>query len=162
MSTGAAAEERVVVSTFVALRPSAAFDVFTREIHLWWRPNPLFEFTRRQDATLAFEPGAGGRFVETAADGSVFEIGRITCWEPGRRLGFTWRQADFEPGQSTEVEVRFDAVGDETRVTVVHHGWDSVPQASVVRHGMADALFLQRHGQWWQALLAGLRRRIAG
>ena len=66
------------------------------------------------------------------------------------------------PGQSTEVEVRFEAIGDETRITVVHHGWDSVPQTSVVRHGMPDALFLQRHGLWWQALLAGLRGRIAG
>lgn len=153
---------RIEVALRVAATPERAFDVFTREIHLWWRPNPLFEFTRRPEASLAFEPDVGGRFIETATDGSVFEIGRITCWEPGRRLGFTWRQADFEPGQSTEVEVRFEAVGDETRVTVVHHGWDSVPQASVVRHGMPDALFLQRHGQWWQTLLAGLRGRIHG
>lgn len=151
---------RIEVALRVAASPERAFDVFTREIHLWWRPNSLFGFTRQQGAALAFEGGSGGRFIETATDGTVFEIGRITRWEPGTRLGFTWRQADFQPGQSTEVEVRFEPVGDETRVTVVHHGWDSVPQASVVRHGMTDALFLQRHGQWWQVLLAGLRHRI--
>jgi len=36
-------------------------------------------------------------------------------WQPGRRLVFTWRPASFTPEQSTEVEVRFEGVGNETR-----------------------------------------------
>ena len=44
----------------------------------------------------------------------------------------------------THVEVRFEAVGEETRVTVEHAGWDSVPAAHVARHGLLPvaALFL--------------------
>lgn len=59
--------------------------------------------------------------------------------------------------RKTEVEVTFETVGAETRVTVVHRGWDSVPDEHVVRHGFPDAIFLRRHSEWWQALLARLR-----
>jgi hypothetical protein len=54
------------------------------------------------------------------------------------------------------VEVRFEAVGAETRVTVTHGGWDSVPAGHVARHGWPDVAFLTRHGEWWRALLSGL------
>jgi uncharacterized protein YndB with AHSA1/START domain len=86
----------------------------------------------------------------------VFEIGRIHRWEPPSRLAFGWRQATFAPDQATEVEVSFEAVGDETRVTVEHRGWDSVPASHVARHGFPNTVFLQRHAEWWQALLQGL------
>jgi Activator of Hsp90 ATPase homolog 1-like protein len=145
---------RVLVSLRVAATPARAFDVFVREIGAWWRPNDLFRFTRRPVGRLAFEPELGGRLTETQPDGEVFEIGRITVWEPAVRLAFTWRQASFKPDQVTEVDVRFEAVGAETRVTVEHRGWDTVPPEHVARHGFPDAVFLQRHGEWWQVLLA--------
>jgi uncharacterized protein YndB with AHSA1/START domain len=151
---------RVVVALRVAATPERAFQAFTAEIAAWWRPNQLFLFTPRAAGTLAFEPGEGGRFTETAADGEVFEIGRITAWQPGARLAFTWRQASFAPEQVTRVEVRFEPVGDETRVTVEHRGWETVPQDHVARHAFPDAVFLRRHGEWWQALLASLRSRL--
>ena len=106
---------------------------------------------------LAFEPGPEGRLIETLPNGKVFEIGRIRVWEPPSRLVFGWRQATFAPDQDTEVEVRFEAVGDETRVSVEHRGWDSVPAEHVARHHFPDAIFLQRHGEWWQALLAAMK-----
>jgi Activator of Hsp90 ATPase homolog 1-like protein len=151
---------RILVALRVKATAEHAFDAFVREIGQWWQPNTLFRFTPRGPGTLAFEPHPGGRFTETHTDGEVFEIGRITVWEPGRRLGFTWRQASFTPDQITTVDVRFEAVGDETRITVEHQGWDSVPQDHVARHGFPDAVFLQRHGEWWQVLLGRFRRTI--
>ena len=151
---------RVVVALRVAATPERAFDVFTREIGAWWRPNGLFSFTARPAGRLAFEPGEGGRLTETFPDGEVFEIGRITAWHPGVRLAFTWRQASFAPGQATAVEVRFEPVGAETRITVEHRGWETVPPDHVARHGFPDAIFLRRHGEWWQALLGSLRARL--
>jgi uncharacterized protein YndB with AHSA1/START domain len=153
---------RVLVSLRVAASPDRAFDVFTREIGTWWRPNTLFRFTPRSPGLLAFEPGLGGRLTETLANGKVFEVGRITAWEPGSRLAFTWRQASFSAGQMTNVEVRFERVGDETRVTVEHRGWDSVPQEHVARHGFPESVFLQRHGEWWQHLLRSYRVQLGG
>jgi uncharacterized protein YndB with AHSA1/START domain len=152
---------RVLVSLRVAATPERAFEVFTREIGVWWRPNVLlFRFTPRSPGVLAFEPSLGGRLTETLPNGKVFEIGRITDWQPGSRLAFTWRQATFSPGQITHVEIRFEPVGEETRVTVEHRGWDSVPQEHVARHGFPDRVFLQRHGEWWQDLLRSYRAHL--
>jgi uncharacterized protein YndB with AHSA1/START domain len=150
---------RVLVALRVKASPARAFEVFTREIGLWWKPNGLFAFTPREPGALAFESGEGGRLIETLPDGKVFEIGRIRAWEPPSRLVFGWRQASFTPEQDTEVEVRFEPVGEETRVTVEHRGWDSVPQAHVARHSFPDVIFLRRHGEWWQTLLASMKER---
>ena len=151
---------RVMVALRIAAPPLRVFEAFTRDIHLWWRPNAFFRFTAAGPGTLAIEPGQGGRFTETQVDGTVFEIGRVTIWEPGARLGLTWRQASFTGEQSTHVDIRFEEVGTETRVTVEHHDWDAVPTAHVARHGMGNVLFLQRHGQWWRDLLTELKAEV--
>jgi hypothetical protein len=57
--------------------------------------------------------------------------------------------------------VRFEPVGGETRVTVEHRGWETVPQEHVARHAFPDGVFLRRHAEWWQALLASLAQMPA-
>ena len=32
-------------------------------------------------------------------------------------------------------------------------GWEAIPAAHVAKHGWANPIFLQRHGEWWKALL---------
>src|SRR5262245_65966828 len=107
--------------------PERAVPAFVEEIGAWWRPITLFQTTPRAPGRLAFEPGEGGRLTETLANGKVFEIGRILIWEPPERFVFSWRQANFPLDLKTEVEVRFEAVGDETRVSVEHRGLHRVP-----------------------------------
>ena len=148
---------QVIVALRVKADPMRAFEVFTTEIGSWWRHNPLFAFTPREPGRMAFEDG---RLIETREGGKVFEVGKVSVWEPGRRLVFGWRQAAFTPDQATEVEVLFEPVGDETRVSVTHSGWDSVPQAHVAKHGMENGYFMRRHGEYWQALLAAFRERL--
>ena len=151
---------RVLVALRVPASPQRAFEAFTEEIGAWWKPNGMFNFTPRSPGVLTFETGPDGRLVETLANGKVFEVGRIRAWEPPSRLVFGWRQAAFAPGQDTEVEVTFEPVGAETRVTVVHTGWDSVPREHVARHGFPDQVFLTRHAEWWQSLLASLSKTL--
>jgi len=151
---------RIIVALRVPATPEEAFDYFTRDISQWWQPNGLFNFTPRSPGVVSFEGGEGGRFIETLPNGKVWEIGRILVWQRGVRLAFGWRQATFTKDQNTEVEVRFEAVGEETRVTVEHRGWDSVPQEHVARHHFPDMIFMRRHGEWWQALLAHLKERL--
>jgi uncharacterized protein YndB with AHSA1/START domain len=154
----------ILVAMRVPGSPDRVFDAFTGEIGLWWRDNPLFRFTPRGGGVVAFEPpadGVPGRFVERLANGKTFLIGEVTQWEAGRRLVFGWRQATFAPGQQTEVEVVFEPVGDETRVTVAHRGWDSIPQSHVARHTMPILLFDQRHGDYWRRLLSSLKAHCA-
>lgn len=146
----------VMVALRVKATPARTFRVFTEQVGLWWRPNGLFAFTDGEPGVPSFEGGEGGRFVETLSDGQVFEIGRIRVWEPGARLVFGWRTARFGPEHHTEVEVRFDAVGEETRVTVTHRGWETVPTAHAARHGWPDGVFLTREGEWWRTMLQAL------
>lgn len=150
----------VIVSLRVKASPQEAFEVFTQEIAAWWRPNTLFQVTPRGDGALSFEGGADGRLITTLPNGKVFEVGRVTTWAPGERLAFTWRQATFAADQQTEVEVRFEAVEDETRVTVEHRGWDTIPQEHAARHTFPLHVFQLRQGEHWRAQLAALAERL--
>lgn len=146
---------RVMIALRVRATPQRAFEAFTAEIGQWWKPNSLFAFTPRAPGLLSFE--GTERLIETRAGGKVFEVGKVRVWEPGVRLVFGWRQAAFTPDMATEVEVLFEAVGEgETRVTVNHVGWDSVPTEHVAKHGFPEPVFLARHGEWWKALLGSL------
>ena len=151
---------KVYVALRVKAAPSRAFAAFVGEIGAWWRPNGLFQTTPRAPGVLAFEPGEGGRLTETLASGKVFEIGRIRVWDPPHRLVFSWRQANFPPEVSTEVEVRFEAVGEETRVSVEHRGFDQVPEGAA-RHGFPDEVLLMRLADWWRTLLTSFREASA-
>lgn len=150
---------RVLVSLRVRASPARAFEAFTAEIGQWWAPNALFAFTPREAGVLSFD--GRDRLIETRAGGKVFEIGRVGVWEPGVRLVVGWRQATFTPDMTTQVEVTFEPVGEETRVTVTHTGWDSVPQAHVARHGFPQTAFLARHGEWWRTLLGRLAEHVS-
>jgi uncharacterized protein YndB with AHSA1/START domain len=145
---------------YVALRVKATaertFAAFVEEIGAWWRPSLLFETTPRA-GRLSFEPGPDGRLIETRAGGKVFEIGRIRVWEPPHRLVFSWRQANFPIDLHTEVEVTFEGVGEETRVSVEHRGFDQVPADSAARHRFPDQFLLLRLADFWRAHLASLR-----
>ena len=144
---------KVYVALRVKATPERAFAAFVDEIGAWWRPSALFQTTPRP-GRLSFEApdgeGEGGRLIETRAGDKVFEIGRILAWEPPRRLVFSWRQANFPPALHTEVEVGFEPVGDETRVSVEHRGFDRVPEGAA-RHGFRDQVLLMRLADFWRA-----------
>lgn len=146
---------KVYVAMRVRATPERAFRTFVEDIGVWWRPSTLFQTTPRP-GVLSFEPGTGGRLVETRAGGKVFEIGRISAWEPPRRLVFSWRQANFPLNLHTEVEVGFEAVGDETRVSIEHRGFDQVPGESAARHGFPDAVLLLRLAEFWRGQLSAI------
>jgi uncharacterized protein YndB with AHSA1/START domain len=151
---------KVLVALRVPADPQRTFAAFTEEIALWWQPSPLFQVARGGDGRLAFEPGVGGRLYTTLPDGTQFEIGRISVWEPGHRLVFGWRQASFEPGHATEVEVCFEPVGAETRVSVEHRAWDTIPPRHAARHGFPDIDTFQHVAQWWRHSLTALGTRL--
>lgn len=147
---------KVYVALRVRASPERAFQAFVDEIGLWWRPSPLFQTTPRAPGRLAFEAGEGGRLTETLAGGKVFEIGRIVTWAPPHQLVFSWRQATFPPDLHTEVEARFEPVGEETRVSIEHRGFTRVPAESAARHRFPDQALQMRLAEWWRALLASL------
>jgi uncharacterized protein YndB with AHSA1/START domain len=140
MSTATAAVE-------VPCDPGTAFAIFTGDIGTWWKRGTRYWNDSARGVELRLEPHVGGRVLEVydAESGKGFEIGRVLVWEPGKRLVFTWRQGNWTASEFTEVEVRFEAAGSGTRVTVEHGGWERVPSADP---GMTDGY---SHG--WQELL---------
>jgi uncharacterized protein YndB with AHSA1/START domain len=152
----------VIVSLRVDASPMRAFEAFTDEIGEWWQSSALFQLTPRGDGRLRFEPGEDGRLMTDLPTGRSFEIGRISVWQPGERLVLSWRQASFRRDQSTELEVRFEAVGEETRITVEHRGWSSIPQDHAARHGFELILFQRRAAEHWRTLLKSLGSLLTG
>ena len=154
------ASERARVTTFVSVDPRDAFDVFTREIDVWWRRGPRYRFGGRE-GTLRFEGGAGGRLVEVLPDErKEFEVGRVLAWEPGARLAFEWRARNFAPGEITQVEVTFQAAEGGTRVVLEHRGWEHIAADHPVRHGLTGTAFTDMIGLWWGELLTSYRAHI--
>jgi hypothetical protein len=138
---------------------TAAFDVFTLEIDAWWRTGPAYRVGGTHQGALHLEPRLCGRvFQAYAEDGAaVHEIGVITSWEPPTHLAFTWRGINFALGESTTVEVWFEAREGGTRVTLEHRGFASLRADHPVRHGQPVPAFGRQMGLWWGGLMTSLR-----
>ena len=87
----------------------------------------------------------------------MFTKGTITVWQPPDRFEFEWRGVNFSPGESTNVQVEFEAVPTGTRVTVRHSGWASLPPDHPVRHGRQGPEFIRATGLWWADLMTAFR-----
>jgi uncharacterized protein YndB with AHSA1/START domain len=161
--TGAPAGDCATISVYVAVSPEDAFDVFTREVDLWWKQGPRFRIGGRRRGTLHFEPGCAGRLFETfelASGSRTIEVGRVTTWEPPLRLAFEWRGVNFKPEEKTFVEVSFEPSRDGTLVTVRHRGWSGLPPEHPARHGLVGAAFSRMIGMWWGELMSSLREHL--
>jgi uncharacterized protein YndB with AHSA1/START domain len=151
--------DRIKVTTVLAVDPATAFEIFTEEVDAWWKHGPRYRFSVHRKGVMRFEPGVGGRLVEEydGAVGDLFEVGRVLEWKPAECLAFEWRGRNFEPGQVTRVEIRFEAVEAGTRVTLEHRGWDALPSDHPARHGLGGEAFTSMIGLWWAEILGSAR-----
>jgi hypothetical protein len=155
------AADAVRVSTRVDVDAPTAFRVFTDEVDDWWRHGPRFRWYPERGGALRFEPGEGGRLLEVYPDGESFEVGRIRVWDPPRRLVFGFRARNFAPSEETEVEVRFEARGDATDVSIEHRGFAALRADHPARHGLDGGAFTNMMGVFWADLLTAARRHSA-
>lgn len=148
------------VSVTVAIAPALAFELFTCDIDRWWCRGVKYRYGDHDRGFICLEPGVGGRLFESfdMDEGSqVFEVGRITVWEPPQRLVFTWRNSNYAPGEHTLVEIGFSAAAAGTLVTVTHRGLTALRPDHPARHGLPDGDFLRMIGHWWGDQLTSLR-----
>ena len=130
----------------VAVSPERAFAHFTQEIHRWW-PLATHSLGQEKTKTVVFEAIAGGRIYEIDTDGEQREWGRVMQCEPGTLLVFSWVLE--RPDHATEVEVRFEPVGEgHCRLTLIHRGWDRRPDGAETRASYHSG---------WDVVLAGYR-----
>jgi uncharacterized protein YndB with AHSA1/START domain len=104
-------------SIWVGRAPEFSFKVFCEDISKWW-PGGF----GGPDTKLFIEGEVGGRFYERRPDGSEYQIGLITAYQPPSLVAFTWRAPSWDA--TTNVEVRFTAERNGTRVELEHSGWD--------------------------------------
>lgn len=97
-----------------------AFRLFTDGIDTWW-PVRSHSYGGEDVETAVFERRAGGRVYEVQKDGSERDWAEVVTWEPPDRIVLAWKICS-----PTEVEVRFVAVGESTRVELEHRGWERV------------------------------------
>ena len=150
------------VSVLVEVPPELAFQIFTEDIDLWWRRGLAYRVASDRNGTLHLEPHVGGRLFESfqkGGDTALHETGRVTVWSPPRRLAFEWRAINFEPGDTTEVEVDFEPTPSGTRVTVTHRGWSRIRANHPVRHRLEPDAFIRSMALWWGNLMTSLRER---
>lgn len=146
----------------VSVDAEAAFRIFTEEIDLWWRRGPRYRNARGDSGIICLEPHVGGRVFESFTVNkieTVVEIGRIKVWQPAVHLLFDWRNSNFAPSESTEVEVLFEPTATGTRVTVMHRGWLLIRPDHPTRHGLASSEFIRMMGLWWGDMLTSLRMK---
>lgn len=113
-------------SMIVQASPALAWRVFTEKMSTWW-PLDHYKIGKAKAVEAIVEPRAGGRWYERGEDGSTCDWGRVLVWEPPSRLVLTWDiSADwqFDPALNTEIEVRFVAEKDRTRVELEHRHLD--------------------------------------
>jgi len=151
------------VTIVVGVPPEVAFEVFTKEVDLWWRRGPRYR-PSKSPGVLLFEGGVGGRLFESYGEGptaQVVEMGRITAWEPPWRLAFDWRNRTFTTEECTFVEVLFKDLRGKTEVTVEHRGWSALRDDHPARHGLVGQAFSRSLGMFWGDLMSAMREHTA-
>lgn len=136
-----AATEALVSGAEVVVKvdPERAFEAFTAEINNWWKKDSPFWMDKDRRLGLRFEPHVGGRFLEVYDEnGEGYEIGRITAWEPGAKVAYTWRQSDWPEHAITNVEVTFEAIDGGTLVRMRQTGWERVPGGVEMAKGYSE------------------------
>ncbi len=97
----------VSASIDIALAPTEVFNVFVDELT-----------TALHQAGMDMEASPDGKIVQ-----DDFEVGRVIAWQPGALVRLQWHQANWNPGELTEVEIRLERIGGGTRVTIAHREW---------------------------------------
>jgi Activator of Hsp90 ATPase homolog 1-like protein len=110
------------------LRCSAqhAFAVYAGRIGEWWDPN--YSANAETLRAVTIEPRIGGRVFATHEDLGEHEWGKVTVWEPGRRLAHTFTLAQ-DPQAPTEVSVEF-VDDDGCNLLFAHGGWTEANAAA--------------------------------
>jgi uncharacterized protein YndB with AHSA1/START domain len=149
MVTRQAARAEVVVEA----SPEEAFRIFTDEIGLWWRRDTPYWNDPERGLSIRIEPRLGGRFLEVydVERETGFEVGRVTAWEPGSRLGLTWTQASWPEGISTDIEVTFEPADGGTLVRLEQTGFERVPDAERSLH---------RYDVGWKTVLGWFAEQV--
>lgn len=123
----ASVRKTLVVPTNLA----AAFDAFAHRMHEW---SPQSHSLTGSRTNIIIEPRVGGRWYETGENGTEADWGKVLAWHPPHRMVLAWQlnaRFRFDPGFVTEVEIRFEPLGEaSTRVEFEHRNLERYGEAA--------------------------------
>ena len=135
--------EPLRLSVHVPRLPAEAFELFTGGFGRWW-PVATHSIREARAVGCGIEPKVGGAVYEVDDAGQRLPWGHVIAWEPPRRLLLYWHPGG-DPRHGTEVEVRFEADGEGTRVALEHREWQRLGKhAEAARKG---------YGRGWPGVL---------
>jgi len=122
-----------------SLRCSAeeAFATYAERIGEWW--DPRYTANAETLRAVTIEPRIGGRMYATHSDVGEDDWGKVTVWEPAKRLVHTFTLAQDRQHPS-EVAVEFvpgDGPGSGCTMRFAHGGWTQ-----------ANAAVRKKFGDW--------------
>ena len=113
-----------------------AFRVFTTDAMSWW-PVDSHSIHGAAVKEIVFEGREGGEVYELTAEGQKGHWATVVTWDPPSRLVLAWNILEREP-VPTEVDVRFIAEGERTRVELEHRGWEAVAEKAEAKRDSYD------------------------
>jgi uncharacterized protein YndB with AHSA1/START domain len=122
--------------------PEHAFMTWTERIAAWWPSDHTA--SGEPNLQVVLEGRIGGRIFERTDTGIEHEWGEVLAWEPPHRLMYSWHLRR-DRADATEVEIRFLADGQATRVEIEHRNWE--------RLGAEGAEWRDRNLGGWSTLL---------
>jgi hypothetical protein len=137
MDTSTAVPAPVVRSVTVPLAPQAAFDLFTREMRVWW---PFAGHSCGDDEALdvQFEPRVGGDVTELGKAGQRWAWGTLTEWNPPHGFAMSWHPG-LPAEAATKLRVRFVGGAAGTEVQVHHDGWEARGRDARIKRDQYDS-----------------------
>ena len=116
------AVEPVRNSVHIGSSQAHAFETFTGRLAEWW-PLATHSIGLEDALDARLERWEGGRLYERMRDGTEAVWAQVTTWDPPQRLVLRWK-VNPNAVAATEIDVRFTADGDGTRVDLEHRGWE--------------------------------------
>lgn len=138
----------------VAATPEHAFRFFTESMSSWWNKDYTIGKSPQKDVVV--EPRVGGRWFERGEDGSECPWGKVLAWDPPNQVVLAWQitpQWTYDEKIVTELDVRFLAEGQKTRIELEHRLDDYGAAAEEMR-----ALFDGPSG--WGSLLEAFAKSL--
>ena len=134
-------------SVLLPLPPAQAFELFTAQIDQWW-PRDRRHLNDENSELFLLE---SGRFYERSRDGAELELGRVRLWKSPHRVVLDFF-VGTDAGHPTEVDIRFEAAAEGTRVSVSHRSSESSAELWDKRAPI--------FGRSWDAVLSALRAAV--
>jgi uncharacterized protein YndB with AHSA1/START domain len=135
----------VVEAEYANMTPGRLFEYWTQPglLTSWWPQEA--EIDGRVGGAYHLGWSAMGRHLR----------GHYTDFEPGQRLGFTWRW-DHDPAEepTRHVSISFEALGNGTKMTVTHGPYDDSAHDQEIRN--------DHHLVGWRHFLAQLEQKLTG